>query len=475
MSEEVTLSGIRRRVLGGYNCLRGYATMPELLKISEVKDYQREPLKKHLDEIKKFYSKGEYLFFPEIILACEIDDPYFIENMQNDYAATLYSTGIKYRYYKSNGSSELKINCKEITLHIIDGNHRLQAYIDAPFDDGDFKQVPFCVLFLLKGTNDRDARVIFNNINYKHKPLELEDNLKIMFSNYEDEASFEEDLTNIFGLEYEEAKNLLLKIEDSAIFNHFQKLFPKYRTACYEIMNFIKHKEKLTKGLCEEHDFVAIIQEYIFDNLKSTSIDLGLFISLLYMQLFDKDNYMYFLNWVKKYKIIELSNLNPDDILQIFNSIKNQTSRQIFVSMPFGEDDCDDMYNAVEEVVKEISTKDFQIPEPIRIDSLDKSHTYLITDEILSHIENSGYIIADLTYQRQNVYHEIGYAMGYIKGKGLSENLLLVMKQPKKKEEHDDKYEVHFNLKAYNQLRYRTIKEFKNKLKNKLLLHFGLK
>ena len=470
---EIILSGIREQVFGGYNCLRGYANMQNLIDISEAKNYQRELLDDHIEDISTFYQNGKYLFFPEIILGCEIDSPEFLYNMQNYYAATLYSTGIKFRYYKSNGKSELKIDNEKIQLHIIDGNHRLKAYIKTPCDET--KKIPFCILFLLKGVNDKDANVIFNNINYKHRPLKLEDNLKnILDSNYE---LFEnEDIVEYFGLEYAEAKSLLLRIKENKIFDDFKKLFPEYRTACYKIMQFIKRKDKLIDDFCNKHKLDKVINIIITENVKNISIDLGLFISLIYIYLFDKENYMYFLNWIKKYKIIELHNIKPDDIINISNSIKNQTKRQIFVSMPFGKDECDDMYNAVVEVADEISTKySEKIPKPIRIDQLETCYTYLITDEILSHIENAGYIIADLTYQKQNVYHEIGYAMGYIKGKGLANNLLLVMKQPQNsEEENNDKYNVGFNLKAYHQLRYRTIKGFKDKLKEKLLSHFGL-
>lgn len=470
---EIILSGIRKQVFGGYNCLRGYASMADLIEISEAKNYQRKIIDKHIEEISEFYKSDNYLFFPEIILACEIDNSEFFTTMQLEYGITLYSKGVKYRYYKSNGKSELKINSDEIKLHIIDGNHRLKAFVETPFEET--KLVPFCILFLSKGVNDKDANVIFNNINYKQKPLRLEENLERIFFDEGENTFSDFEIKETFGLEFLEAKKLLIKIENSEIIKHFKKIFPDYRTACYKIMEFIKYKGQLSDNFCDEHDIVKTIQEFIFENLKSTSIDLGLFIALVYMKLFDQDNYMYFLNWVKKYKITELTNLNPSDIINISNSIKNQTSRQIFVSMPFGEDECDDMYDAVVEVVESISTKDFIIPKPIRIDSLEKSHTYIITDEILAHIENAGYIIADLTCQRQNVYHEIGYAMGYIKGKGLSENLLLVMKNPPAGHEHDEKYNVGFNLRAYNQLRYTKLSTFKEDIKEKLLLHYGLK
>ena len=50
--------------------------------------------------------------------------------------------------------------------------------------------------------------------------------------------------------------------------------------------------------------------------------------------------------------------------------------------------------------------------KPIRIDEFDKGYSYPISGEIFQLIENSGYLIADLTAGNKNVYHEVGLLMG---------------------------------------------------------------
>lgn len=48
----------------------------------------------------------------------------------------------------------------------------------------------------------------------------------------------------------------------------------------------------------------------------------------------------------------------------------------------------------------------------IRIDEFNKGYSYPISSEIFQLIEDSGYLIADLTAGNKNVYHEVGLSMG---------------------------------------------------------------
>ena len=49
--------------------------------------------------------------------------------------------------------------------------------------------------------------------------------------------------------------------------------------------------------------------------------------------------------------------------------------------------------------------------EAVRTDTRPPSNTHQIIDEIHDHIQTCGFVIADLTNERPNVYYEIGYAM----------------------------------------------------------------
>lgn len=88
---------------------------------------------------------------------------------------------------------------------------------------------------------------------------------------------------------------------------------------------------------------------------------------------------------------------------------------------------------------------------PIRIDRVSKGHSYTIDSEILSVIDGSGLLIADLTQGNKNVYHEVGFMMGLNKGRGGEQNnFILIADQSKLSGDKD----IGFNLRAWQQLRF---------------------
>jgi len=93
---------------------------------------------------------------------------------------------------------------------------------------------------------------------------------------------------------------------------------------------------------------------------------------------------------------------------------KAALSRDVFLIMSFEEtDDMEDYRAAVKEVC---SKAGFQA---VRTDSRPSANTHQIVDAIHDHIQTCGFVIADLTNERPNVYYEIGYA------KGLDKKLIL--------------------------------------------------
>ncbi|HRE84559.1 MAG TPA: hypothetical protein PLN52_26190 [Opitutaceae bacterium] len=64
------LKGIFDFSLGNFLCLRGFAPMGDLYDISEADPgFQRDLLRDHEKEMVAFLREGEFLFFPEVILA----------------------------------------------------------------------------------------------------------------------------------------------------------------------------------------------------------------------------------------------------------------------------------------------------------------------------------------------------------------------------------------------------------------------
>lgn len=106
----------------------------------------------------------------------------------------------------------------------------------------------------------------------------------------------------------------------------------------------------------------------------------------------------------------------------------------------------------------------------LRIDDHNEGHSYQISDKILSLIEDSGLLIADLTHPNTNVYHEVGFLMGVNKGKQLKqENFILVMRN---KSDADNDKRVGFNLRGWQQIRFTETDELKDKIRDSILKYY---
>jgi hypothetical protein len=111
---------------------------------------------------------------------------------------------------------------------------------------------------------------------------------------------------------------------------------------------------------------------------------------------------------------------------------------------------------------------------PIRIDRTVESSTFSIQDRILEAIKSCSLIIADLSSQNINVYHEIGYAMGVAEANNLLPNMILLYKEDTEfnKERQDiDKF-IGFNLRNLSQLRFRDYKQLVDSLVERLEKHY---
>ena len=362
-------------------------------------------------------------------------------------------------------------------LQRIDGNHRLEAYQPGVTA---IEEVPFCILFLAEQQRYKDAKAIFNNINYKHKPLRQEDNLKNIFDETTSDPYTDMEIESDYGINYKKAKYLIKELEANKYHLMLSSTVNEYyREICLNIVNILDNMIKDKEYLNTENIYNAIV-----DVLKSqkSKIDQGLFIPYVYYKLLDQmnkedKNYQLFDNWIQKNNLTKIKEMCSEGVIKIFNSILTRKKRQIFVSMPFGHRNCDNMFDAVIRVVEKISKKyNIETPLVLRIDELQQSSTFKIIDKIENAIEDTGYLIAILNHCNPNVYHEIGYAMGYFRGKGLNENILLVLEEPEDSEELNvGQYKVGFNLQGYKQLRFKFHTEFEQELEKKLLIHYGLK
>ncbi len=103
---------------------------------------------------------------------------------------------------------------------------------------------------------------------------------------------------------------------------------------------------------------------------------------------------------------------------------------------------------------------------PFRIDKSTSFATFQVINEMIKRIEECGLFIADLSETNANVCQEIGYIMGYTKGKELTQKAMLILRHKKNEKNVDEK--VPFNLRNFDQLRFSDIRVFKKKIRQRI-------
>ena len=135
---------------------------------------------------------------------------------------------------------------------------------------------------------------------------------------------------------------------------------------------------------------------------------------------------------------------------------------QAFVIMQIGDPDLDAVYDRV--IVPAIRA--FGL-DPKRVDRHNRGG--LIYSEIVSFIEESEILIADLTNERPNCYLEVGYALGA----GRFSNLILTAREdhnPDSPNHRPAGPKVHFDLVGYDILYWRPSRcdEFRAELEKRI-------
>ena len=132
--------------------------------------------------------------------------------------------------------------------------------------------------------------------------------------------------------------------------------------------------------------------------------------------------------------------------------LRETPSKQGFVAMSF-EKSFDDTYTYG--FAAGINSSGYR---PLRIDQ--KEHTGSISDEILSEIRRSKFVVADYTGQNNGVYFEAGFAMG------LGIAVIATC--------HADAFEkLHFDIRHINTLRWENATDLAAKLSKRISAVFG--
>lgn len=155
--------------------------------------------------------------------------------------------------------------------------------------------------------------------------------------------------------------------------------------------------------------------------------------------------------------------LNADEKMKLYAqkvvslAEKAALSREVFMIMSFaGDPQLADYREAVEILCKEVGF------DALRTDTRPATETHQIIDRIHEMIDACGFVIADLTNARPNVYYEIGYA------RGLGKKVILTSKKGS---------EVHFDLKGFSRHDWEGSVNLKNKLRpvlKSIAQEFGL-
>lgn len=508
----LTLQGVMTETLGGFRVLRGFAKLSDLAACSFADDYQRDLKPQHQQDIQAYYQRGEYLFFPEVVLALELQVDYEKKGAPSDDPLQLLMqgkpfksnvNGISLRPTKTKTAAELtRVNLTLPTeagkpLKRIDGNHRISAF-EALADKTrlDAKPVSFCILLLPQTSAKQSEKTLFYNINSKALPLTSEEVYKGII---DDESGFPDDvLAHDFGPEFVLCRALRKRL-DFDYLPHLRRVFGQLPDAqglpdarCSNVIEALcdwqteRQRLNLDASLPSELALLQAIQRintsyaprHDGDTRLQSCVASGLFSAFLYFalsdatQLGDQQRFTQFENWVLRNHQYELQRINALDLIRIFEKVAQARRRQIFVSMQFTPNTLAN-FNAIQDAVNDLNNEhklDIQL-RPIRIDQFDTGYSYLINDEILRLIEESGYLIADLTCGNKNVYHEIGYLMGLNQGKGLrQENFLLLHNN----EIGNPKTDVGFNLTAIKQIRVNDTNTLREQVKRQIAVFYGL-
>jgi len=475
------LRGILDNSLSGQLCIRGFAYIKDLAKISKADySYQRNPIEGREDII-DFLDQEAYLFFPEIILGYKFKHQFDAKNkefpLQVIQNATKYNSpvdqvkaSIKTTKYPgiidSRNSDFIKVIelelpynvIEEKQFHRIDGNHRLKAAEESISSKVDTMVAPFCIILGQEiyqngkiqedenqDTFNKSIKVFFHNINTKTIPLKSEENLKVLL---DDSKYFPDDeLETILGEEGVLIRELLKKVNPEYFTNVGHILHHNYRTYFLDIFT------KLIEIEFEEDEMVNKVIESLksidqlykeSDTLKSNTC-IGLLTAFLYYHLHGEIiKFERFKAWVIKNHIYEIDEIKAESIIKIFDKIAQQEIK-VFVAMPYfdGDPDIVSEYNTIyENAIKEVSDKN-GIAISLYPIMQNRGETQDQIQDIINKIKNCTIFFADISDNNANVLYETGWA------RALNKHVVLVRKNDSEKPKSDysnDTYHTYKNV-----------------------------
>jgi len=271
--------------------------------------------------------------------------------------------------------------------------------------------------------------------------------------------------------------------------NKIQRLENEGRNLDFQQQHIERRVKRLSDYLEKINDISEIKKAitslgHVYESFEGKKYGNIAFLSaMVYYSLLDKTQLQAFIHWAVRNginKVNEPDDLSKDsaeNLIKMFEQIFQSKKNEVFVSMQFGDPQSELIYEKIVRAIEQFNTKYTGIHlnvYPIRIDRTVESSTYSIQDRILEAIKSCSLIIADLSSQNINVYHEIGYAMGVAQANNLLPNMILLYKedtQYKDKNEDTDKF-IGFNLRNLSQLRFKDYKQLVDGLIERLEKHY---
>lgn len=510
------IRGILEYSLGGQLCIRGFAPLGELARLSQPDEsYQRAYIQERQEELQKYLKNNNYLFFSEIVLSLDLKHKLTYDGSSNELpllqfkesstrsfksnidGTELREKSVSYRN-KSDIRNKTEIKLVEIILddskigegkrpfNRIDGNHRLSAVEDLNDENVSKKDCPFCIILsssvegidgsILQQEGKKAERIIFNNINAKAVPLTMEQNLKAIILQDGVDGFDDEELKEKFDWATYAVRKLGI-----ALISNLADVYPNLGqdflncplTFSKKIIDIALTENVIVEFDEEINKIKQALREVnqILGNENLTEISVDIVVACVFIQL-SQMKLPIFINWLKRNHIFDLDQVHSTSLIKIYKKIKEVKSKQVFISMQFSPD-ITPHYDAIKEAVQTINQEFGQeiLLREIRIDQFNQGYSHNINDEILELIEDSGLLIADISHQNGNVYHEIGYLMGLNRGKGIGQKNFILIKNDSSP---FDANRVGFNLTDIKQIRFTNTLKLKSELVDALKVYYQL-
>lgn len=440
------LTGILDNSLNGQLCLRGFANIKDLARISEA-DYSYQRGLHDRSDISDFLETQAYLFFPEVILSYKIK--YAIKGKEGEKEpVVLLQTGKNYKCNVSFDKSSLMV--KEVVfakdapkavrivelslddslgkqLHRIDGNHRLNAAEKSTGEKVNRMVIPFCILLgteyydkneqKIDNSNEKEfekaTKVFFHNINTKTIPLTSEENLKVMI---DDNVNFPNDeLITIFGGHYPVLTRQLMRRVNPDLFANLSNIIRENYRSFY---NYI-FKRLLACGINQKecinlvsNSLQAVNTLYGENAALRANDSIGLLIAFLWFHIQGLEVFNGFKNWILNNHIFEVSqDVSADNLIGLYEKISSQEIK-VFVAMPYfdGNSQIVEDYNTIyDNKIKEIA-KTYNVNMSLFPIMCNKGETQDQIQDIINKIKKARIVFADITDNNPNVLYEMGWA-----------------------------------------------------------------